>query len=65
MQTGPAEMGLTEAAHELGVRYQVAWNFALSGELEARKEEGKWVVTRNSVEQLRARRAGEPLRAVV
>lgn len=62
MRIEPAEMGLTEAAHELGVNYQVAWNLVLSRELEARKQGRSWLVSRASVERLREQRES-PLQA--
>lgn len=56
------EIGLAEAAHELKLSWHAAWRLALNGQLDARKVSRSWVVTRESVERLRAQREA-PLQA--
>ena len=42
---------LTEAAQRLGMSYNKAWNAVLSGTLDGKKEEGRWVVSEDSVKR--------------
>jgi hypothetical protein len=56
------EIGLVEAAQLLHVGYQVAHRLALQGILDARREDGRWRVTRASVERLLRERAASASR---
>jgi molybdenum-dependent DNA-binding transcriptional regulator ModE len=46
---------LTEAAQRLHMTYTRAWNAVLRGELEGRKEEGRWVVAEDSLKRFLTR----------
>jgi hypothetical protein len=54
MTTGAAQIRhipLTEAAQRLHMTYSRAWQAMLRGDLEGRKEEGRWVVSEDSVDR--------------
>lgn len=46
---------LTEAAFRLGRSYNQTLRLVLIGELEGRREAGRWLVTTESIERLRER----------
>ena len=59
-KTAVDEIGLVEAALLLHVGYQVAHRLALQGILDARRTNGRWSVSRASVEQVLKDRGATP-----
>ena len=53
--TDLTELTLAEAAMCLGQSWAQTWRLALTGELDARKVRGRWLVTTTSVEKARER----------
>lgn len=45
------EITLTLAAHRLGISWERAWRLCLTGKLQARKVDGRWVCTLTSVNE--------------
>ena len=56
--TEATEIGLGEAAHRLGVSWEVAWRLLLKGKLVGEKRGRTWIVDAGSVEAYRAARTG-------
>ena len=53
-------MELVDAAAALRLPYYKAHDMALTGRLEAQRENGRWFVTRESVDRLVQERSQEP-----
>ena len=49
------QLTLTDAAKQLGISWHRAWRLALTGDLDAQREGGRWYVTVASVEKYAAR----------
>jgi hypothetical protein len=47
-----AEIGLAQAAQQLGVSWARAWRLVLTGQLQAEKRDGRWVVNAGSLTRL-------------
>lgn len=53
-------MSLSDAARLLRISYHSALRLVLIGELDAEREEGRWRVSRSSVERLKRERSVSP-----
>jgi len=58
MVENSSEVSLTEAAHQLGISWERAWRLVLTGQLEGKKERGKWVIHADSLRELIKARPG-------
>ena len=54
------KIGLSEAAHRLGVSYNHAHRLALIGDLDAEHTGDRWYVTRESVDRMVEQRSQDP-----
>ena len=54
------EIALAEAAQQLGISWQRAWRLVLTGELEGRQRNGRWLVRVESVARRRAANGRTP-----
>ena len=52
------KISLADAAMRLGISWHRAWRLALTGDLEARREGGRWYVSVASIEKYAARAGG-------